>query len=805
MIFSITDKIKGLFSSIVFLYMLLHLTSCINGTPPNISNPVKSTYTVYYHANGADSGIVPVDNTDYQKGDLVIVSGNPYNLSKSSKSFTGWNTQTDGNGLNFVQDETFFIGTTDIVLYARWSSASTFTVSYNGNGAYTGITPLDTTTYETGMNVLIPGNTGTLYRPGFSFTGWNTLPGGTGTTYTQGQYMIMGSVDVTLYARWTAASTYTVTYDANNADTGSVPVDSTNYESGKPVTVMGNTGNLKRAGYSFAGWNTKPDGSGVTCSQGQTFSMGSENVVLYAKWINGYSVTYNSNGADSGSVPVDTSYYPQSASVTVPGNTGNLIKNGCSFAGWNTKADGSGSTYTQGQIFPMGTANVILYAIWSVNSGYTVIYNGNGSTAGSVPVDNTTYTSGQSVTVALNSGSLVKTGFIFLGWNTKADWSGASYSEGESFMIETSDVTLYAMWGSSGSIDLTFNPGSGADLEITGIALQPDGKIIIAGNFTAYNGTTRNRIARLNSNGSIDPSFNPGTGADDSIHGVAIQPDGKIVIVGAFTSYNGAARNRIARLEADGTLDTSFDPGSGSNNAVNCVGIQVDGKIIIGGIFTNYNGTAAGFLARLNADGSFDSGFDVSSGPDNEVNCIAIQTDNRIIIAGAFLNCGGEARNRVARLEDDGSLDINFDPGTGADDDIYAAELQVDGKIILGGIFNSYDGSDKYITRTSNDGTRDAGFTPSGVGPDYEIYSIAIQSDGKIIIGGNFEHYNATACSYLARLNSDGSLDTGFKTENGPNSTVGCIAIQSDGKILVGGGFNTYNGISRNFISRVMK
>jgi len=146
--------------------------------------------------------MVPVDNINYQKGDLVTVQGNPYNLSKAGRSFTGWNSQADGNGLNFVQGETFFIGSFDVILYARWSDALSFTVTYNGNGAYTGVAPLDTTTYEPGMRVLIPGNAGRLYFPGFSFSGWNTKSDGTGVTYTQGQYMTMGSCDVILYARW---------------------------------------------------------------------------------------------------------------------------------------------------------------------------------------------------------------------------------------------------------------------------------------------------------------------------------------------------------------------------------------------------------------------------------------------------------------------------------------------------------------------------------------------------------------------------------------------------------------------------
>jgi len=792
------------FYFIVYHILLISLTSCINGTPPSLS-PVKSAYRVYYQSNGADSGIVPVDNTDYQKGDLVTVYGNPYGLIKSSKSFTGWNTQADGNGLNFVQGETFFIGTSDIILYARWSSAQTFAVSYSGNGAYTGVTPVDTTMYETGMSVLIPGNTGTLVRPGYSFTGWNTLPNGTGTTYTQGQYMTMGVNDVTLYAKWTQNTTYSVSYNANNADSGTVPVDSTNYESGKPVTVIGNTGNLKRAGYTFAGWNTKPDGSGVTCTQGQTFSMGNDNVVLYAKWINGYSVTYDGNGAESGFVPVDTSYYPRGATVIVIGNIGNLKKNGFSFAGWNTKSDGSGSTYTQGQTFPMGTANIILYAKWTANPGYTVTYDGNGAAGGSVPTDNTMYASGQSVSVSDNSGLLVNPGYIFLGWNTEADGRGYSYFAGETFIIGSSDVTLYAMWGSSGSIDLTFNPGSGPDSEVSCIVLQSDGMIIIAGDFVTYNGISRSHIARLYPDGTLDTSFNIGTGANDVIYGAVVQSDGKIVIVGAFTEFNGVARNRIARLKSDGTLDTTFDPGRGADDIVTCIAIQSDDKILIGGVFTKYDGADSKYFARLNADGSFDSSFDVSDGPDNSVTCIAVQSDDKIIIAGSFQNCGGNVRNRIARFDDTGTLDTTFDPGRGADDEIYASALQADGKIMLGGIFTSFNGSGDYIVRSNSDGTRDAGFTPSGAGPDFEIYSIVIQSDGKILIGGNFEHYDSVQCSYFARLNSDGTLDTSFITSNGPDSSVSCIAVQSDGKILVGGTFTTYNGIARPYISRVMK
>jgi uncharacterized repeat protein (TIGR02543 family) len=183
----------------------------------------------------------------------------------------------------------------------------------------------------------------------------------------------MGAANVTLYAMWTTNPTYTVIYNGNGNTGGGVPVDSTSYQQGQAVTVLGNTGNLVKTGYSFVGWNTKTDGSGTTFTQGQTFAMGAANVTLYAKWTTNptYTVTYNGNSNTGGSVPVDSTHYQQGQTVTVLGNTGNLVKTGYSFAGWNTKANGSGTTYTQGQTFMMGAANVILYAKWTAIIGYS--------------------------------------------------------------------------------------------------------------------------------------------------------------------------------------------------------------------------------------------------------------------------------------------------------------------------------------------------------------------------------------------------------------------------------------------------
>ena len=163
--------------------------------------------------------------------------------------------------------------------------------------------------------------------------------------------------------------THTVTYIGNGATGGSIPIDTTNYETGDTVTVPGNTGNLVKAPFSFVGWNTASDGGGINYAQGQTFKMGSSNVILYAKWtINPtYTVTYSGNGATGGSVPIDTTNYEMGGIVTVPGNTGNLVKDPFSFVGWNTASDGSGTQYSQGNTFTMGSANVTLYAIWTDN------------------------------------------------------------------------------------------------------------------------------------------------------------------------------------------------------------------------------------------------------------------------------------------------------------------------------------------------------------------------------------------------------------------------------------------------------
>jgi LPXTG-motif cell wall-anchored protein len=400
------------------------------------------TYTVTYNANGATSGTAPVDGSSpYASGTTVTVLGNSGSLVKTGYGFANWNTAADGSGTSYAPSASFTIGA-NTILYAQW--ATTYTVTYNGNAKTGGSSPTEgSIPYASGATVTVLGNTGDLVKTGNTFDNWNTAADGSGTSYAGGDTFVIGT-DTILYAQWRAA----VTYDGNGSTGGTVPVDgSSPYLNGSTVTVLGNTGSLVKAGYSFDNWNTSADGSGTSYATGNTFAIGA-NTILYAQWTVTNSVTYNANGATSGTVPVDgLSPYANGASVTVLSNSGSLARIGNTFANWNTAANGSGTSYAPSGTFTIGT-NTILYAQWRT----TVTYSGNGSTGGTVPVDaSSPYLNGSTVSVLGNTGSLVKADgdgdsfYIFANWNTAADGSGTPYAPSATFVVAI-DTVLYAQW-----------------------------------------------------------------------------------------------------------------------------------------------------------------------------------------------------------------------------------------------------------------------------------------------------------------------------------------------------------------------
>ncbi len=361
-----------------------------------------------------------------------------------------------------------------------------------------------------------------------------------------------------------------------------------------------------------------------------------------------------------------------------------------------------------------------------------------------------------------------------------------------------------------GSLDTSFNPGSGMDGgAVYSFAVQPDGKILIGGWFTTFNGTGRSNIARLNVDGSLDTSFDPGSGAGGGVYSIVLQPDGKILIGGYFTSYNGVGRNRIARLNADGSLDTSFDPGSGTNNEIYSMTIQSDGKILAGGRFTTYDGVNRSRIARINTDGSLDTSFNPGSGAistldfSTSIKALILLPDNKLLISGYFNSYNGTSINMIARLNADGSLDTSFDPGSGASSTIFNIHLRPDYKIVISGYFTSFNGfAREALAQLNPDGTLDVGFNAT-TGLNGNVNALTTQSDGKVIVGGTFTTYKDVIRRNIARLNADGSLDTSFDPGSGASSTVSSIVLQPDGKMLIGGSFTSYNGVGRNRIARL--
>ncbi|HEY0429234.1 MAG TPA: FG-GAP-like repeat-containing protein [Pyrinomonadaceae bacterium] len=394
-----------------------------------------------------------------------------------------------------------------------------------------------------------------------------------------------------------------------------------------------------------------------------------------------------------------------------------------------------------------------------------------------------------------------------------------------------------------GAIDATFpNVPSGGQFGsfIDRLVVQSDGKILIGGNFSSINGFSAGSLARLNNDGSVDLTFNTNNiGANGTIFDVAIAPDGKIFIVGSFTQFNGVNRPSLAKLNADGTLDTSFAPGN-SGLIYRDVDIMSNGQILVAREVVSATNTLDPVF-RFNADGSGDSSFVVKVGRQSRVRKIVQQADGKILVSGEFPLANGVARNSLARFNADGTLDTGFVPYFNSliNQTIYAVAPQPDGKVIVGagqGIvlkrLNS-DGSQdttfvtnlhassivydiqvlpnnqilvgglitfnndqqiggRKVVRLNANGSTDTTFNPPAM--DAEVYKVLQQPDGKILIGGNFTQLGTTIRGRIARLNTDGSLDTSFNPPGGANNSVYDFDLQADGKVVIGGIFTALNG-----------
>jgi uncharacterized delta-60 repeat protein len=402
-----------------------------------------------------------------------------------------------------------------------------------------------------------------------------------------------------------------------------------------------------------------------------------------------------------------------------------------------------------------------------------------------------------------------------------------------------------ARLNTDGTLDLSLNSSVGPDVGVANMVLQPDGKILIANFFHAVNGVSRPAsVARLNSDGSLDASFDPGRGisfdgADDgagaatfpgSVYELILQPDGKVIVVGQFFFVItgpgvSVARSCIARFNSDGTFDPSYNPGAGavqSDNPTNTfifhagrqsIGANA-GKVVIAGFFDTFDGHPVSRLARVNADGSFDGTFTPGSGTDATVNGLFVQSDDQIILFGLFHSFSGIARDDIVRLNaNSGIVDSGFTTEEfeeyGSYAQILALAQQPNGKLIVTGDFHSLGSATaNNVVRLETDGSRDATFSATGAGPSaWQVATALVRpSDGKVFLGGYFTNFGGEVRNNMAWANADGSVDGSFAglagaTEYAPN--IWALATQSDGKVVMTGLFTSVDGIPHNNVLRV--
>jgi uncharacterized repeat protein (TIGR02543 family) len=405
---------------------------------------VVPTYTVSFNANGATSGTAP--SAQMVNAETIITLPGAGTLSRTGYTFGGWNTNAAGNGTNYNAGSSYTVND-NVTLYAKWNEIPQYTVTFNINGG-SGTTPASQTRYA-GVDITLPDDSG-FSRDGYTFGGWNTNTTGTGTNYNAGaSYTISGNI--TLYAKWNAIPQYTITFSINGGS-GTTPASQT-VNAGTVITLP-DQGDLSRTGYSFGGWNTASNGNGTNYDAGSSYTVEGTRT-LYAKWNPiQYTVSFDANG---GSGTMANQSFTYGVSQNLRSNT--FTNEGYTFAGWAISAGGP-VEYTNGQSVNNLTtthgATVTLYAQWDVIPQYTITFDRNDATSGTVPASQTV--NAGTVISLPGQGDLSRTGYTFGGWNTSATGTGTNYDAGASYTVNGTR-TLYAKWTETGTNPS--NPPSG--------------------------------------------------------------------------------------------------------------------------------------------------------------------------------------------------------------------------------------------------------------------------------------------------------------------------------------------------------
>jgi len=336
--------------------------------------------------------------------------------------------------------------------------------------------------------------------------------------------------------------------------------------------------------------------------------------------------------------------------------------------------------------------------------------------------------------------------------------------------INSAGIRRVARLNANGTLDTSFQVGTGPNSTPLAIKLLANGRLLVAGLFSSFNGTQDRTLVQLNSAGGVDTSFLPVLQGPGTIRDVVQQADGKLVVGGYFSEINGQPIRRLARFNPNGTLDATFTAGSNSEYSVVDLALQPDGRLLV---------ASSDVVLRLLSNGTTDNTFVAPSLTGSSITKMLLQSDGRVVLGGAIMYINGTSLpSRLARLMPDGTRDNTFVPSSATS--IQALALQADGKLLVG-LRNA-------VRRLQMDGTTDASFTS----PVADTRALAVQPDGKILAGGQFLLTSGTTqYNNIMRLNTNGTVDTGFAptTSFSPLSTVSTVLLQPNNRILLGGSF----------------
>lgn len=512
----------------------------------------EQQYTLTYDVDGGDEAAPAA-----KSGTKLIVAD--YEGTKTVGgvvyTFVGWNTNLGGNGTTYLPGSTIEL-LDNITLYAQWEDQNEYEVVFKQGTKPSGATADITGTKPTmvaqkyGEVITLPENTlsiadeadGTTYV----MTGWKYDT----VVYAPGSTFVMPQSKVVFTAQWkkVAPDKSTVVYNANGGV--NPPVDYATYKAGSSYTLL-DAGMMTRDGYTFTGWFADQKCTG-TALDTATLKAGAN--VFYAGWeaVQTYGVSYNPNGAD-GTAPVDANTYAEKDVFTVlpadlltkaADETGYYV-----FGGWNTKADGSGTTYAPGSSAVMGAENITLYAVWNHVDfdKYTVIYNLNGGTSATPIVDNQAYIADATVTVTAEVPT--KEGYHFNGWRYMTA-NGPLYQAGDSFQMPGETVYLVADWTKTYTV--TYNAAGGSTAPVDPTAYDLDQTV------TVLDAVTREHYA---------------------FKGWLNNQDGKIYAAGE--SFKMPAANVILTAQWEQLFTLTYDANGASGSVASVVDKTADEEITI--------------------------------------------------------------------------------------------------------------------------------------------------------------------------------------------------------------------------------